>query len=76
MGFDLMGAFGGYDGKYGLTCRRADGAQGQDLVSDDEAALRARARGLMAGGEYARIDLRVWNFELNDWVRIETFEPG
>jgi len=39
------------------------------------ADLRARAERLIGQGAYGHIELLAWNFELNDWVRIETFEP-
>ena len=44
-----------------------------DELSQDQAALKARALALLAEG-YGRLDLSAWNLELNDWVRLERFE--
>ena len=48
------------------------GADPVEEVSDDGAALQARARALTGAG-YWRADLQTWSLELNDWVRIERF---
>ena len=70
-----MTTLAGYDGRFGL---RGWGA-GQrappllDVSGDDVRALRDRALRLIAVGEIGYAELASWNFELNDWVRIETF---
>ena len=46
-----------------------------DELSQDQAALKARALALLGEG-YRRLDLSAWNLELNDWVRLERFEAG
>ena len=68
----------GYDGRFGLKCWRGPGRTGGPdiLASDDEAALRAEAARRIASGEYALIEVAAWNFELNDWVRLEFVGDG
>ncbi len=44
-----------------------------DELSQDLAALKARAAGLLDEG-YGCVDLSAWNLELNDWVRLERDE--
>jgi hypothetical protein len=53
----------------------AGGGAPYEALSDDRAALRATAVGLLAGGGYSRLDLAAWSDELNDWIRLERFEP-
>jgi hypothetical protein len=67
----------GYDGRLGLRCWPSTGRDTppHEMHSDDVVALRARAEGLIAAGDYGYIELSAWNFELNDWVRMETFKP-
>ena len=52
-----------------------DGTAGVDELSQDLATLKARALALLGEG-YGRLDLSAWNLELNDWVRMERYEPG
>jgi len=68
----------GYEGRFGLKCwpDAGRGAPSRDLCSDDVDVLRAEAARLIAAGAYGLIELAAWNFELNDWVRIETFGVG
>jgi len=68
----------GYDGRFGLKCWRDVGrdAPPRERWSDDLEALRAEAARLVGGGGYGLAELSAWNFELNDWVRMETFEAG
>ena len=69
-----MAALAGYDGKYGLKGWPADDdGPPRECSSDDLAALKARAGRLIAEGVFACVELSAWNFELNDWVRLETF---
>lgn len=64
-------------GRFRLRGWPADGpAAANEVFSDDRAALRAVAIDLLADGGYVRLDLSAWNDELNDWVRLERFEPG
>jgi hypothetical protein len=66
----------GYDGRFGLRWW-SDADRGHppyETCSDDLEVLRARAEALVAAGQYRRIELLAWSFELNDWVRLETFE--
>lgn len=74
----LVTKLGGYDGRFGLKCRRGPGGDGPTHLecSDDVASLRARAERLITAGDYGCIELLSWNFELNDWVRLETLEPS
>lgn len=67
----------GYDGRFGLKCWPGIGGDTppHEAHSDDVTALRARAEALIAAGDYGYVELSAWNFELNDWVRMETFEP-
>lgn len=68
----------GYDGRFRLRCW-PDAARNDppyDVSSDDLAALRARAVSLVGEGAYSHIELSAWNFELNDWVRMERFGSG
>ena len=68
----------GYDGRFGLRCWRGPGRSGapEIVAADDEAALRIEAARRIAAGGFAVIELAVWNFELNDWVRTEILTPG
>ncbi len=68
-------ALKGYDGRFGLKCwpdATLTGAP-HEVRSDDEAALRAQAATLVDAGRFGVVELVAWNFELNDWVRMETF---
>ena len=49
---------------------------GVDEVSDDGAAMRARALALAGCGDFRRVDISAWSLELNDWIRLERFPPG
>jgi len=73
-----MARLAGYEGKFGLKgwrdARRE--AHPHEICSDDLVALRAEAARLVAAGDYRHVDLSAWNFELNDWVRLETFRAG
>ncbi len=65
----------GYDGRFGLRCWPADAeAAPEEIASDDEAGLRARAANMVRQGPFGRVELLAWNFELNDWIRMEVFE--
>ncbi len=72
-----MVTISGYDGRFGLKCWPRTGGDWRpyEVCSDDVAALRARAERLIAAGDCGYIELSAWNFELNDWVRMETFKP-
>jgi|GEM_PF-3571673 len=66
----------GYGGRFGLRCWRdrcGAGPPHLEEASDDEAALREVAKRLLGAGAYHCIVLSAWNFELNDWIRLETF---
>ncbi len=67
-----MAALAGYDGHYGLRgWPPGDPAAAPvESVSDDLSHLRETARSLIEDGRCARVEIRAWNFELNDWVRI------
>ena len=43
-----------------------------ETSSAEAPPLRAKALSLIRAGAYRRIELAVWNIELNDWVRMET----
>ena len=65
----------GYNGRFGLRCWPADALGGRvETASDDGAGLRARAAELVRQGTFRRVELLAWNFELNDWIRMEAFE--
>jgi len=68
----------GYDGRFGLRCWRGQdrSAVPEIVAADNEADLRAEADRRLAAGWPGRIELAVWNFELNDWVRTEVLNPG
>ena len=69
-----MATLAGYDGRFGLMWRRAgDDGPWETCLSDDLPALRVRAQHLVAEGDALYAELSSWNFELNDWVRLETF---
>ena len=64
----------GYDAPFRLKCwPLAVGEASHDASGVDAAALRARAIDLVGAGACGRIELLGWNFELNDWVRMELF---
>jgi hypothetical protein len=71
-GFQMV-TLGGYDGRFGLRCWPGAVGKGAPSVvaSDDLAALRAKAESLVGAGACGRVELLAWNFELNDWVRME-----
>jgi hypothetical protein len=73
-----MSRLGGYDGRFALRCwpHATTGGPPIDELSDDPEVLRVRGRALAAERAFGRLELAWWNFELNDWVRMETFEPG
>lgn len=73
-----MAALTNSDGWFALRARTdpRSAEAAFETAGDDRAALEARARDLLAEGAYGRIDLLIWNLELNDWVRIERFERG
>jgi len=66
----------GYDGRFGLRCWWGAGrdAPPQEVCSDDLETLRTEAARLVAAGAYRLVELSAWNFELNDWVRMEIFD--
>ena len=69
-----MAALAGYDGQFGLKAWSASGAgQPLELSSGDLTALRSRAKRLIAEGAFGYVELSAWNFELNDWVRLERY---
>jgi hypothetical protein len=70
-----MTPLSGYDGRFGLRCWRVAG-RGEPTrqeASDDVEALRERAVQMVETGDYVQVELASWNFELNDWVRMESF---
>ncbi len=69
-----MAALAGYDGQFGLK-GWSEGSVGPplELSSADLKALRARAERLIAEGAFGYVELSAWNFELNDWVRLESY---
>ena len=71
-----MARLAGYEGKFGLKGWQdaGRGSSPHERCSDDIEALRAEAARLVEAGEYGVVELAAWNFELNDWVRLETFE--
>ena len=66
----------GEDGRFRLRGWRAGGGAPCEVYCDDRSALRATGVGLLADGGYGQLELSAWNDELNDWVRLERFEPG
>ncbi len=72
-----MVTISGYGGRFGLKGwpRAGGNVPPHEACSDDITALRARAEHLIAAGDFGYIELSAWNFELNDWVRMETFKP-
>jgi hypothetical protein len=71
-----MARLAGYDGKFRLKGRQdaGRGPSPYEQCSDDIEALRAEAARLVEAGDHGVVELAAWNFELNDWVRLETFE--
>jgi hypothetical protein len=65
----------GYDEPFRLRCwPTAAGKASHQLSSRDPAELKSEALRLVSGGACSRVELLGWNFELNDWVRMEMFE--
>ena len=73
-----MAPLPGYDGRFALRCwpdaRRT--GQPEEIVSDDLDGLKSQATALLNDSAFRLIDLAVWNFELNDWLVLESFEPA
>ena len=65
----------GYDGRFVLRCwPKAPGADAPvDEIGGDLDDLKARAAPRIASGAFSRVDLLAWNFELNDWVRVDAY---
>ena len=72
---DGMGPLKGYDAAFALRCWRGTARVGavEEFPSHDPTALWTQAEALIAEGAYGYIELAAWNFELNDWVRMEAF---
>jgi hypothetical protein len=68
-----MVTLSGYDGRFGLRCWPGAGGGGDPIVvaSDDLASLKAEAERLLGAAACERVEMLAWNFELNDWVRME-----
>ena len=68
----------GYDAAFALRCWRGTTPAGEavEIAGSDPAALRAQAEALMADRAWGYVELAAWNFELNDWVRMEAFRPA
>jgi hypothetical protein len=68
----------GYDAAYALRGWRDAGkpAAPEEITAHDPEALRAKVDAFMAEGRHAYVELAAWNFELNDWVRVEAFDAG
>jgi hypothetical protein len=68
----------GYDGRYALRCWPGGEGMGPKIeaATDDLAQLAPSALAIARDGRYARIEPVAWSFELNDWVRLETFGPA
>jgi hypothetical protein len=64
----------GYEGRFGVRWwRERELPPAEEALSDDPAALGALAARRIAHDGFVYAELSVWNFELNDWVRLETF---
>ena len=50
--------------------------EAEEIAGSDPSVLRARAEALVADRAWGYIELAAWNFELNDWVRMEAFRPN
>ncbi len=70
-----MATIKGYDGRFGLRCwrdtRRTDFSH--EVASHDDEALRTMAATLVRTGACRHVEFLAWSFELNDWVRLESF---
>jgi len=68
----------GYDAAFALRCWRgtAPAGEAEEIAGSDPSVLRARAEALVADRAWGYIELAAWNFELNDWVRMEAFRPN
>lgn len=70
-------AINGVDGRYGLDCWETKGsdAVGAPEYSDDINELRERARALIRKGHFRYIELSEYNYQTDDWDKLEEFEP-
>jgi hypothetical protein len=66
----------GHGPQYALACWPDARGLGQshEVASPDKATLQREAERLLASGAYRLIDLAYWSYEVNDWIRMETFE--
>jgi len=65
----------GYDAAYALRGWSDAGKPGaaRELSGHDPEVLRQAVDAFMAAGRDSYVELAAWNFELNDWVRMEAF---
>jgi hypothetical protein len=69
----------GYDAAFALRGWRDATKAGapDELAGHDLAMLRTQIPTFMTAGRVGYVELAAWNFELNDWVRLDAFEaPG
>lgn len=69
-------ALKGYDAAFALRGWRDATKAGapDELAGHDPATLRAQIPTFMTEGRIGYVELAAWNFELNDWVRLDAFE--